>query len=353
MTPKRLAIYAGGAVAAVGVILLLVLLHGSGGDEDTGDVTPTATITAVPVRKEALQELANVYGVVQADPSGTATVAAPRPLIVLRVLVRPGQVVTAGEPLAEVANAPAAELAWRQAADAVKFAQADLDRVQRLYAQKLVASDQLDAARKTLADAQAALAAQHSQGADERRQTLSAPVPAIVTSVPASPGDHLAQDAPVVVLARQGAVTARLTLEPSAGRFEPGQVVTLRPVWGGPTISSHLTQVAHAADPTTKTVDAVAALGAGSPPIGSAVEADVVTGMHDALVVPRGSVVFDETGTHVFTISSGKAHRVFVKVGRDHGDDVEVEGPLTPGQPVAVEGAYELQDGMDVKVAGR
>jgi multidrug efflux pump subunit AcrA (membrane-fusion protein) len=44
---------------------------------------------------------------------------------------------------------------------------------------------------------------------------------------------------------------------------------------------------------------------------------------------------------------------VFVKVGRDHGDDIEVEGPLIAGQPVAVQGAYELQDGMDVRLAAR
>lgn len=354
MTRQRLILYAGGALLAAAVILLVIMqrLKG-GGEEDAGDVAPTATITAVPVRREPLQEVASVYGLVQADPAGVSTIAAPRPLIVLRVLVRPGQVVAAGQPLAEVANAPAADLSWKQAADAVTFAQRDVERVQRLYDQHLVASDQLDAARKTLADAQAALNAQRKQGADAQHQTLAAPAAAIITSVPVNPGDHLAQDAPVIVMARQGAVTARLTLEPSATQFASGQAVTLRPVWGGPTIASHLTQVAHAADPTSRTLDAVAPIGGAAPPIGSAVEAEVVIGVHDTLVVPRNSVVFDETGTHVFTIAGGKAHRVFVKVGRDHGEDVEVEGPLAPGQAVAVQGAYELQDGMDVKVAAR
>jgi RND family efflux transporter MFP subunit len=347
-------LYAGGALLVAAVITVVVMqrLKG-GGEDDAADVTATATITAVPVLREPLQEVSSVYGLVQADPAAVFTIAAPRPLIVLRVLVRPGQVVTAGQPLAEVANTPAAELSWRQAADAVTFAQRDLDHAQRLFDRHLMASDQLDAARKTLADAQAALNAQRQQGADAQHQTLSAPAAAIVTSVPANPGDHLAQDAPMIVLARQGAVTARLTLEPSATQFASGQAVTLRPVWGGPTIASHLTQVAHAADPTSKTLDAVAPISGAAPPIGSALEAEVVTGMHDALVVPRNSVVFDETGTHVFTIAGGKAHRVFVKVGRDHGDDVEVEGPLTAGQPVAVQGAYELQDGMDVRLAAR
>jgi len=61
-------------------------------------------------------------------------------------------------------------------------------------------------------------------------------------------------------------------------------------------------------------------------------------------------VVFDETGAHVFVVAGGKARRVFVTAGRDHGDEIEISGPIQAGQVVAVEGAYELQDGMAVKV---
>jgi membrane fusion protein, multidrug efflux system len=70
-------------------------------------------------------------------------------------------------------------------------------------------------------------------------------------------------------------------------------------------------------------------------------------------VAPRAAVVFDETGPHVFVVAAGKAQRVFVTLGLDHGDEVEVRGKLPPGAQVAVEGAYELQDGMPVKVRGR
>jgi multidrug efflux pump subunit AcrA (membrane-fusion protein) len=63
-------------------------------------------------------------------------------------------------------------------------------------------------------------------------------------------------------------------------------------------------------------------------------------------------VVFDETGPHVFVIAGGKAQRVFVTAGHDHGEEIEVSGAIRPGQVVAVQGAYELQDGMAVKVAG-
>jgi hypothetical protein len=170
-----------------------------------------------------------------------------------------------------------------------------------------------------------------------------------VTNVSAAAGDHVALDAALVVLARADGAVAKLGLEPS-GRFAVGQQVTLKPVLGGPPIVSHLAMVGRAADQITKTLDAIAPLNGAALPIGAAVQGDVVTASHVGLVVPRASVVFDETGPHVFIVTGGKAQRLFVALGLNHGDDVEISGKFPVGARVAVEGAYELQDGMPVKV---
>ena len=350
MNRRQLAM-AAAAVVVVALIVTVVLLR-RGGGADEAEPHPTALVTVAPVRAETLQDVVSVYGVVQADPAGSVAVAAPKAAIVSRVLVRSGETVAAGQPLVEIANAPGSELAYRQAADAVSFAQTDLARVQRLYDERLAASDQLTAARKTLADAQAALAAQQKQGAGHALQVLKAPRAGVVTTVSSAPGDHVAQDAPLVVLARADGAAVKLGLEPS-GRFAVGQAVTLKPVFGGAPIPSRLVMVGHAADQTTKTLDAIAPLNGAQLPIGAAVQGDVVTASHTGLVVPRASVVFDETGPHVFLVASGKAQRVFVALGLDHGADVEIKGAVKAGSLVAVEGAYELQDGMPVKVRGK
>lgn len=317
------------------------------------DANPTASVTTAPVRSETLKDVVSVYGVVQGDPAATTMIAAPRAVIVARVLVRAGEGVVAGQALAEVVSAPGADLAYRQAADAATFGRSDLARVQRLFDERLIASDQLTAAKKTLADAEAALSAQEKQGGGRARQTLTASGASVVTSIAVAPGDHVAQDAPLMTLVRRGALSAKIGLEPTAGRFAAGQAVSVRPTAGGAPIASHLAMVGRAADPASRTLDAVAPLGEGAPPIGSAIEAEIVTGTHQGLAVPRAAAVFDETGAHVFVIAGGKARRVFVTVGRDFGDEIEVRGPLIAGQAVAVQGAYELQDGMAVKVAGR
>ena len=353
MTRNRLIALAAILVLAIGAAALIFRHRGGGDDSDQADAATTASITTAPVRSGMLQDVATVYGVVQADPAASRTLAAPRAVIVEQVLASPGQVVSAGAPLAVVVSQPAAELAYRQAADAAASAKTDLARVQRLFNAHLAASDQLIQAKKALADADAALAAQQQQGAGRGRQTLTAGAPAVVVSIAAAPGDHVAQDAGLMVLARQGALSVKLGIEPSAGAVAAGDAVTIRPTAGGVAIASRLTMVGRAIDPATHLVPAIAPLPGAALPVGAAVEADIATGAHQGLAAPRGAVVFDETGAHVFVVANGKAERVFVTAGRDHGDEIEISGPIKAGQVIAVQGAYELQDGMAVKVAGR
>jgi RND family efflux transporter MFP subunit len=350
MTRSRILLLLIAALLIAGVVAL-VLTHKSAGDAADQDATPTASVTTAPIRSEALQDITTAYGVVQPDPAGTSTVAAPRAVIVVRLLVRAGQSVGAGAPLVEVTSAPASELSYKQATDAASFAQVDLARVQRLFDARLAAADQLTAAKKALADAQSSLAAQKQQGAGLARQMLTAPVAAVVTNVAAAPGEHVAPDAALVTLARKDALSVKLGVEPAPGRFAPGQPVTIHPVAGGPPVHTRMGMVGNASDQTTKTLDAIAPLNGAALPIGSSVEADVVTGAHQGLAVPRAAIVFDETGAHVFVIEGGKARRVFVTAGHDFGDETEITGPVAVGQQVAVQGAYELQDGMAVKAA--
>ena len=337
------------AVAAAVVIVAFLLLRHAGAGKADAEPEPVASVTVAAVRDGSLSDIVTAPGVIQAAAGASVTIASPKAAVVTRVSVGLGQAVRAGEPLITLADAPPAQLAYRQAVDAATFAQNDLVRVRRMLDEHLATNDQLSAAEKTLADAKAALEAQRAQGAGRPAQVIVAPAAGVVTTLTAAVGDHVAQDAALLSLAPEGRLAAKLSIEPAdAARVAPGQAVELRPVFGGAPVSSRLSTVARQADPATRAIDAAAPLGAAWP-VGAAVQARIVTGAHRGLTVPRAAVVFDETGPHVFTVSGGKAHRVFVTVGADHDQDIEVRGAITAGTLVAVQGAYELQDGMGVR----
>ena len=342
---------AAGVVIVVAIIFWRVL--GRGGAAADEAPPPSALVTLAPVRSADVHETVSAYGVIAGSVASTRTLAAPRAVIVERLLTPVGTPVAAGAPLIVLTSAPASTQAYRQAADAVVFAERDLARVQRLLDAHLAANDQLTAAQKVLADAKAVLAAQTASGAGAGRQTLTAPFAGVVSAAPAAAGDHVAADAPLITVAGSNDLVAQLGVEPQKAQgLAVGQAVTLIPVFHPERrIDTRLSLVTRQVDAASKMINATAPVAAAGLPLGEAVRGQITIASHPGLLVRRAAVVFDEAGAHVFVVAGGKARLVAVKTGTEDGDDIDVSGGLKAGDAVAVQGAYQLQDGMAVRVA--
>jgi RND family efflux transporter MFP subunit len=340
------------ALVAVAIIVWRVVA-GQEAAADDGP-PPSALVTLAPVRADAVRETVSAYGVIAGSPASSATLAAPRAVIVERVLAGAGSPVAAGAPLIVLTNAPSSTQAYRQAADGVTFAERDLARVQRLFDQRLAANDQLTAAQKALADARAALSAQSAMGAGSGHQTLTAPFAGVVATAPVAAGEHVAADAPLMTLVAGDGFVAQLGVDPQkAIGLAAGQTVRLIPVFHPERgIDTRLSLVTREIDPTSHMIDVTARAGA-SLPLGEAVRGEITIASHPGLLAPRAAVVFDEQGAHVFVVSAGKARQVPVKTGAEQGDEIEVVGAVRAGDQLADQGAYQLQDGMAVRVADR
>ena len=346
--PWRLALAA--AVIAFGGLIVWRLFESNPAEPSAPPTT--AQVSLAPVMSGQIAETIAAYGVVTGSPDATRTIASPGAVVVDQILVRAGQTVAAGARLIQLRRTPAGALALDQAHNAEAFAQNDLARVQRLADDHLAANDQLLAARRALADARAAVVAQTALGAGQKTQTITAPFAGIVASIPVTAGDHVAPDAALLSLVRSGGMTAQLGVEPSrSGRLAIGQSVSLRILAeDAPAFAGRVDTVSHQIDPTTRMISFTAPIGSASAALGAAVEAVVTVNAHPGQTVPRKALVYDEDGVHLFLIQNGKALRVPVTAGTETGDAVSVTGALPPGAMVAVEGAYELQDGMAVRV---
>ncbi len=345
------------AVAGVALILIALIawraLHKPATAPEAA--APAALITVAAIRQGEIAQTVSAYGTIAGSPAASRTLAAPRAVIVEQVLVAPGQPVAAGAPLIVLANTPATELAFRQAADAAGFADRDLARVQRLYDQHLAANDQLGAARKAVADAKAGVAAQVAAGAGGGRQTLRASVAGVIGAVPAAAGEHVAADAPLMTLIANGGLIAQLGVEPThAGALAAGQSVTIASAFDpAHKILGRLAVVGRQVDPATRLVTVTVPVPGAAPALGAAVVGVITVASHTGLVVPAAAVVYDEAGAHLFVVRRGKARQVAVTPGETQGDDLEVAGALTAGEAVAVQSAYQLQDGLAVRIRPR
>jgi len=336
--------------AAFALGLTLAFARGSHAAE-----APSVLVKTAQMKRQALAETLAGYGRVGPDIGSTVNINLPRPGQVTRLLVSPGEVVKAGAPLAEFDTASAAALAYRQAENALSLAREDLKRTRQMTAERLATQSQLAAARKALADAEAALQAQRALGAGLASARLRAPFDGIVVGVPVAQGERLAAGATVLQLARATGLRVDLGIEPEdSGKVRAGMPVRLSSVFDSRrTLDATVSQVHGMVDPRTQLVDVVVRLHDARFIPGMQLRGEITLTSASSWTVPRSAVLRDARGAYIFQVKDAHARRVAVQTGVETDRVTAIRGGFDPALPVVVSGNYELEDGMAVREAAR
>jgi RND family efflux transporter MFP subunit len=323
--------------------------------EQPGANPPPITVSAVmPVRHTFHAQVA-AFGQLAVDQRKALSLSVPHAVRVIGTQVVAGQRVQRGQPLLELETDPATRSAYLKAQSALQVARDELARSKRLHAERLATNAQLDAARKALGDAQAALAAQAKLGGAQTDTTLRAPVAGVVTTLSAQAGQQVNAGTTLIQFAPTAALAAQLGVDPGAAAdIRAGMPVRLDQVYGAPgTPPLHATvaMVGDAINPQSHLVDVIATLDAEVHlPAGTALSGTIETTPFEAWAVPRNALQSDAGGSFVFQIEHGKATRVDVKVLAPDGSPVGVEGALHLHAPVITLGSYEISKGDSVKL---
>lgn len=322
--------------------------------ESKAEEKPVATVTVVPIRRAMISEQIAAYGTVVAPPSEVQVVSVPFESRVTRLLVAPGQTVSAGQALIDVQASAATALAFEEARNAVAAAQHDLQLVKQRYEQKLATSTELFNAENTLRLAQGRLQSLQQGGAGGPRQ-LVADAPGIVSKIDVQMGQVVAAGNPLVEVAAQNRIEARLGAQPGDVPYlKPGQSVQLLRTEDptGDAVEGKIRVIGQRVDPMTRLIDVMVAL----PPDAKVLLESFVTGRMTrasayALVAPRDAVLPVESGQYtLFTVKDNKAVKHAVHVGIENDQEAQViADDLKEGDLAVVVGNYELDDGMAVK----
>ncbi|HEY6452528.1 MAG TPA: efflux RND transporter periplasmic adaptor subunit [Steroidobacteraceae bacterium] len=295
------------------------------------------------------------YGIATPSVSGSMTLSVQTEGRIEHIAVTAGEAVHAGQPLLEFALSPAARSNFEQAASALTLAREQRERTARLLAQQLATRDQLAQADKSVADAQAALAALEREHGGMPRQSVSAPFDGVVSAVLVAQGDRIAAGAPLLRLTRRGGLVITVGVEPSQrSGLRVGQSVDLIALEDGePASQGTVSRIDHVLNPRTRLIDVDVTANAARPtPLleGATYRAGIRTGELEGWVVPRDAVLSDDQGDYVFQVAAGKAVRVAVR--RLGGDDHRsvIDGPLKAQRPLVTLGNYQLSDGEAVRL---
>ncbi|HZU88101.1 MAG TPA: efflux RND transporter periplasmic adaptor subunit [Stellaceae bacterium] len=313
---------------------------------------PSVLVQETALRKGSLPVIVTAYGRVEPDPSARRTIMAPVAAVVRGLYVRPGQEVAENAPLILLGPSPATAAAYTQARTALAAANQLVARTQALLGQHLATRQDLAAAEKSAADARATLTELETEGAGAP-QILRAPFRAIVTAITTSPGAIVAQGAALIDLARPNALVLRVGVVPEqALSIKPGEAVGITPLGAKDPAMGRVVLRGSVVDPATGLVPVGITVPPGFFLAGQMAEADIVTGKAEGYIVPHTAILVDESGApYVVQAVNKVARKVPVRILDSVGDKNIVAGPLDPAAPLVLEGNYQLDTGMKVRVA--
>lgn len=337
--------------------------HGSGhghGDEGKSEDEADAIVLAPAVAERfgvatdtaavrRLGSVVKVSGEIMPSSEGSAVVSAPvSGILRLNAGINVGASVRAGQSIGVVkADAVAGGDANRAAKAELDAARAEWERVEKLYADRLVTLARYNAARATYERARATYSAPAAGGG------AVSPISGVITSLDAQTGQFVETGAPIASLAASGRITLRADVPakfyPSVAGATDARIVL--PYSGRTLLASSLD------GKRSGTSDAMAAAVGGYVPVtfslrndgslvpGSAVEVYLLGGGdRRALAVPATAVTEQQGSYFVFVRLDEDCYRkIPVTVGSGDGEYVEILTGLHGGENVVVKGVTAVR----------
>ncbi len=318
---------------------------------------PPTAITAARVEKADWETSIGSIGTLEAAQG--VTITADIPGRVSRLFFDGGESVTAGDILLE--QETSAETAQLDAAESdLELAQNNLDRVSRLFRNKVVSRSEFDSARSQVSATQAQV---DNITATLAKKRIIAPFDGRLGLRLANVGQDLSQGVPIVSLQAIDSMRVNFSLPQQAlSQVKAGLAVRVTTdAAPGSVFEGEITAINTEIDATTRTVRTQATLNTSKtspnnllPGMFANVEV-ILPVVKNVLMVPLTAVSFASFGDSVFVIENNdndelSARQQFVQLGERRGDFVEVTQGLEEGQMVANDGVFKLRNGATVKV---
>jgi RND family efflux transporter MFP subunit len=349
-----------------GLVALLACVLASGGcakkaeEEGTAAEVPTITAEVGKVTRQDLVERLVVRGTVAAVPNQDVRISALVAGRVTMLRVAEGDLVSAGQVVAEIEPRPYEDLkrqavaALAQAKAALENAALNLERTDRLFKGGIAAGKEVEDARAQQATAQAGVeaAAAALDTADRQlaRTKVTSPISGGIVKRLVNVGEQVDGTAaqPLVEVAGIDVVELAANV-PSEhlGAVHVGQKVdVVTDAYADRRFAGEVIAIAPAVDPATNA--ALARIRVSNTErllkVGMYAQARVAVGERkSALTVPPSAVERAENGeAAVYVVANGIAQRTPVKLGLETTEAVEVVSGLSDGQSVLTSAVHGL-----------
>ena len=320
---------------------------GAAGQGRPGGRAPRQTnVMTTPVTIATIN--ADLRAVGEAKAARSVTVTSTSGGTLAEVLVRPGQVVAAGEVIARL-DADAEQIDYDRAKLAADDANATLARTKGLASSSLVATTALTAAQ--LAADNANLELRTAEVALSRR-TITSPIGGTVGLIQVSPGNYVAAQSPVTTIDDTSSILVDFYVpERYAASVALGAPVTVSAIAiPGSKFKGEVSALDNRLDAASRTLQVQAEIPNTDDRLRAGMSFSVALafpGEQYPTVDPL-AILWSAEGSYVWKYVDGKAAKVMAEIVQRNSDGVLVRADLVPGDAIITEGILQLSEGAEV-----
>ena len=347
--------------------------------EITAEQQKTVQLQMAQAERRPITQPVHVTGTVGFDPGHVAILRPPGQARIIRLLVQAGDVVAAGQPLAEIdlpglatteQDLAAAQASVREAEAGVAVAREALHRGEVLARDGSLARAEAD--RRKLALAQAVAALDTAQARARALQTeirrlnptgqpgiaqLSSPLSGVVASVGVTPGEMTDASREAFVVADLSVVLVMAQVpEASAAQVAVNDPAQISLASGGRHWDGRVATLGAALDPQARTLPARIQLANADGVLRAGMYVDVTITDElgrEAVVVPSAAVQMVADKHVVFTpAGEGMFQSHDVQLGVERPDWVELRGGIAAGEQVVTQGSFALKSLLQQTMLG-
>ena len=347
--------------------------------EITAEQQKTVQLQMARAERRPITQPVHVTGTVGFDPGHVAILRPPGQARIIRLLVQAGDVVAAGQPLAEIdlpglatteQDLAAAQASVREAEAGVAVAREALHRGEVLARDGSLARAEAD--RRRLALAQAVAALDTAQARARALQTeirrlnptgqpgiaqLPSPLSGVVASVGVTPGEMTDASREAFVVADLSVVLVMAQVpEASAAQVAVNDPAQISLASGGRHWDGRVATLGAALDPQARTLPARIQLANADGVLRAGMYVDVTITDElgrEAVVVPSAAVQMVADKHVVFTpAGEGMFQSHDVQVGVEWPDWVELRGGIAAGEQVVTQGSFALKSLLQQTMLG-
>ncbi|MBY8826056.1 efflux RND transporter periplasmic adaptor subunit [Sphingomonas colocasiae] len=350
------------AVAFAGLLAYRAFFGGAGTDAAPSQAMPVVTV--IQPGQQAVDHVISVTGTLAARREMPVGVAGEGGMV-SRVLVEPGQWVSAGQVLATIdrsvqvqTNAQLAAQINVARADA-RLAQSELDRAQSLVSRGFISKADVDRRTATRDSAVARVRVAEASLGESRARTdrldIRAPEAGMVLTRNVEPGQVVSSGSGVLFRMAKGGemeLLARLS-ETDLSGLPVGAQAAVTPVGTDRSFTGRVWQVSPVIDPATR--QGIARLALPYDPAirpGGFATARIVRGTQQQPLLPESAVLSDEKGNFVYLVGKGnKVERRPVTTGTVTATGIAITSGLNGTEKVVMRAGGFLNPGETVKPA--